>query len=233
MNLYVLVNLGVIALPLLLSFDRRVAFFRRWPALLGALCVVSPVYIAWDVLVTARGDWWFNIEFAGDPVLFGLPLGEVLFFVTVPYACVFIYEVVRAYFPEYTARSMVRVLAATFSVVMILIGLAAVFREQQYTLLALLSAAAVLALVALLDRPMLTSSHTWLFLVLSYLPFLAVNGVLTSLPVVGYNPEAIWGVRAFSIPLEDFFYNFGMLAAYLLVFRSMKTILHRLAGGAV
>jgi len=232
MNLYVLVNLGILALPFALSFDRKVAFYRKWTAYLGSILIVSTIYIVWDILVTERGDWWFNKAYAGDPVLFGLPLGEVLFFVTVPYACLFIYEVVRAYFGERVAEPTALIRVGAVVVAAVLAGLAVVFRRQDYTLLALASSAALLVLAAVFDPRMLTSSHTWLFFLLSYVPFLVANGILTSLPIVEYNPHAIWGVRVYSIPLEDFFYNFGMLGAYLFVFRRMKSLLGRRGGGS-
>lgn len=219
MDLYVLVNIGIVAAPLALSFDRRVAYYRRWAALGIAVSPVSAAYIAWDVFATARGDWWFNKQYAGDPVLFSLPLGEVLFFVTVPYACLFIYEVVRAYFPRRTAPAPSPARAIAFGLAAALLLTAFMFRDRDYTVLALSSVAALLVLAALLDPEMPRSYHAGLFMLLSYVPFLIANGILTSLPIVGYNPDAIWGVRFLSIPLEDFFYNFGMLGFYLLVYR--------------
>ena len=42
---------------------------------------------------------------------------------------------------------------------------------------------------------------------------------LTGLPVVVYGEAATTGVRFITIPLEDFFYNFGLLGFYLFFFR--------------
>jgi len=46
---------------------------------------------------------------------------------------------------------------------------------------------------------------TWL---ISLVPFLIMNGILTSLPVVEYNPQHIMGIKIFTIPIEDFGYLF-------------------------
>jgi lycopene cyclase domain-containing protein len=49
-----------------------------------------------------------------------------------------------------------------------------------------------------------------------------VNYLLTSLPVVEYNPEAITGIRISTIPLEDFFYSFAMITSWLVVYELLK-----------
>jgi lycopene cyclase domain-containing protein len=54
------------------------------------------------------------------------------------------------------------------------------------------------------------------------LPKLVVNGILTSLPVVSYNPEHIIGLRVGTIPVEDFFYFFGLLLLNVMVYENLK-----------
>ena len=56
------------------------------------MVIVGGVYIYWDVLATERGDWAFNDSYILGIRFFGLPLEEILFFVTVPYAMIFLYE---------------------------------------------------------------------------------------------------------------------------------------------
>jgi lycopene cyclase domain-containing protein len=71
--------------------------------------------------------------------------------------------------------------------------------------------------------------HTLWFFILSIIAFLIVNGVLTYLPIVEYNPQAIWGIRIVSIPLEDLFYNIGMLGLFLVSYEIVGRYLHRRA----
>lgn len=206
MNLYLLINLVVLAIPLLLSFDRRVAFFRRWPSVLASIAVVGLAYLAWDVLATARGDWFFSERYTGAIRIGGLPVGEILFFVTVPFSCLFLYEVIGAYWGDKLWR-IPRPLWLVPAAVLIL-G-AVVYRAQPYTLWVLVSAA-VFLLLALLT-PLLSRRQFWIYLAISGVAFLITNGVLTALPVVSYNEAAIWGARAYTIPVEDFFYCFSLL----------------------
>jgi lycopene cyclase domain-containing protein len=100
MNLYLWILVGIAAIPLLLSFDRKVHYVSRWPAVFAAAGVVGVVYIGWDILKTSAGVWDFVERHSGSLRIFGLPLPEILFFVVVPFSCLFIYEVVQVYFKE-------------------------------------------------------------------------------------------------------------------------------------
>ena len=227
MNLYLGITLAVLAAPLALSFDKRVAFHRRWKQLFLSMIPVSAAYLAWDVWVTGRGDWWFSTEYAGSWKILGLPPGEWLFFLVVPYACIFILEVVRAYFPRYvhTKRTWVNavgILAVGGSLI-----LAILFREQEYTVLALASFAFWVSAVLILQPQLFHDSHILWFFLLSTVAFLLVNGILTGMPIVLYNPQAIWGVRIITIPLEDLFYNIGMLGFYVLSYEAVGRHLSR------
>jgi len=87
---------------------------------------------------------------------------------------------------------------------------------------------------AFLPGAPLKSRNFLLMLLASFPLFLLFNYLLTSIPVVLYSPQAIWGVRVLTIPLEDFFYNFTMLAVYgffYFRFRGAFTIGRRNAPG--
>jgi lycopene cyclase domain-containing protein len=214
-NLYLAIDLAILAAPLALSFDRRVAYFRRWPAVLASAACTAAVFLPWDALKTAYGIWGFNSRYAGNFRLFGLPAGELLFFLVVPFSCLFIYEVVRAYLRErtLTVPRWVWLLPAAA-----MLAVALVFRGRVYTLTVLTAAAAFLIVAALALPALLASRHFWLAVLLTYVPFLIFNGLLTALPVVVYDNREIWGVRAYTIPLEDFFYSFALLGFNLLVY---------------
>ena len=214
-----MLNLCIIAVPLWYTPDKRTAYYRRLPALGFSIAVVSTCYLLWDILVTARGEWSFNGKYLTGVQILNIPLEEVLFFITVPYSCLFIYEVVL----YATKSSKFRLPASVISaLILALLGSSLAFYPQGYTAKALASCGFFLMIALLLDRPLLESKQYWIWLAICYVPFLIINTVLTALPVVEYNSKAIWGFRVGTIPLEDFFYNYAMLSFYLLVYRIAK-----------
>ncbi len=66
----------------------------------------------------------------------------------------------------------------------------------------------------LIARDLLVSRNFWIFIGLSYIPFLLFDYFLTSDPVVIYGPNSILGIRFITIPVEDFIYSFSMLTLY-------------------
>jgi lycopene cyclase domain-containing protein len=213
---YLLINLGIIAGPLWLSRDRDVAYPRNFPALAVATIIVGALYIAWDLFATAQGDWSFNPRYVTGVNIKNLPVEEICFFVTVPYACLFIYEVLASSARE---KRLCLPTAVLWAAVGALLAGTWLFANQSYTSKALSSCVVFLGFALWLDRPLLESRHYWLWLAVCLMPFAIVNTILTALPVVQYNSSAIWGVRIGTIPVEDFFYNYSLLSFYLLSYR--------------
>lgn len=216
---YLILNIVIISVPLAFIFDKRTAYYRRLPALGFSIAVVSTAYLIWDVIVTHRGEWSFNRFYLTGVYLLNIPLEEILFFITVPFSCIFIYEVVL-----YRTRSADLTLPKTVlgAAILLLAGASVALQHQGYTSKALASCFVFLILAYFLDRRLLSSKQYWLWLGICYIPFLIFNFVLTALPVVEYHPAAIFGFRILTIPVEDFFYNFSMLSFYLLFYRMRR-----------
>lgn len=219
---YLLLDILIILFPLLLSFKWKFKYYRYYIALFPSIAIVGAVYIIWDAIVTARGDWWFNYKYLSGISIIGLPIEEILFFIVVPYSCIFIYENLQYFIPDKKIRFN-RIFYLLLILVLFLAGL--FFYHQDYTILALMSCA-FFFLVAVWRSPhILQSRNYWLYIGISMIPFIIFNYLLTSTPIVLYNPIAIWGGdglwngRFLTIPLEDFFYNFSMLSFYLLIYQ--------------
>jgi lycopene cyclase domain-containing protein len=219
MYVYLYLNLLVLFFPFIFSFDKRVHFYTYWPYLFPAMAVNALVFMVWDSLFARIGIWGFNPEYLIGIDVFGLPLEEVLFFVTVPYACVFIYEVLNAYI----SRDWLRPSASAISRVLIglLVVLGLLFLPRLYTSVTCFFLSLVLAGHLLLFRNKVLGRFYLAYLV-SLVPFLLVNGVLTAMPIVWYNNAYNLGVRLYSIPVEDAIYSMAMLLLTITVYELLK-----------
>jgi lycopene cyclase domain-containing protein len=60
MSLYFILLLLSVSVPLLLSFDKRLQFYKSWKYVFPSIIVVAGIYIAVDVYFTKMGYWGFN-----------------------------------------------------------------------------------------------------------------------------------------------------------------------------
>lgn len=190
--------------PLLLSFDKKVSFYRDWKSFLLSMFPVSVFYILWDIIFTNLNVWKFNPDFLIGQYFANIPIEEYVFFIIIPYCCLFIYACLKTYFPVivYTNYSLF------FSVGLILLSIAIIVLhpKQLYTVttfgLLLLS----LCYFTLSHKTQYLP-HTYLSWIIALVPMALVNGVLTGKPILIYTATENMGIRIGTIPLEDFFYN--------------------------
>src|SRR5690606_14687996 len=127
-----------------------------------------------------------------------------LFFITVPYACIFIYETVSFYVKEvkFNFNNKLFLIPA---VLLIIFGI--IFYDQNYTFTVSIFTASFFIGAILFNKYLLASRNFWITMLISFLPFLIVNYFLTSIPVVTYNDAAFSAKRFITIPYEDFLYS--------------------------
>ena len=225
---YLFIDLLILLVPLLFTFHRRIRYDRRFPALAGSIAVVAPCYLAWDVLAARRGEWSFNAAHVLGVEVLGLPVEEILFFVVVPYSCLFIYESLALFRADRALRLPRRWLAGA---ALVLAALALLAGGRGYTWKALASCALFLSFGCVARPYFVASARYWVWLGICYIPFLVFNSVLTMLPVVEYGDAAILGPRIGTIPVEDFLYNFSLLSFYGLFYALFRDGLARRAAG--
>jgi lycopene cyclase domain-containing protein len=199
--------------PLALSFDKKVAFYTKWKALFPAMVLPALFYIVWDIYFTSAGIWQFNDKYITGIRIFNLPLEEALFFLVVPYCCVFVYECIRCYFPKLKTKPAADLFLKCLAIILLLTAL--FFHSRLYTSLTFLFNAVFILLIYIF-RKYFKSFDAIAFLMaylLCLIPFLIVNGYLTAIPVVIYDNAENLGLRIFTIPFEDLFY--GMLLVLL------------------
>lgn len=228
---YLLIHAASLAGPLLLSFDKKVAFYKKWRFLFPAMLLPAVLFLIWDEYFTQIGVWSFSEAHTIGVKLGHLPLEEVLFFFTVPYCCVFIYECIRIYFPRLQQSRTAELILFLLGFLLLLLGL--FFSARAYTAYTFILNGAFIAVIFLFRR--FFSSFDALSFLVSYLviivPFLIVNGFLTAIPVVMYNDAENLGIRMFSflpwpmhnIPFEDLFYGMLLILMNVTIYEKLKT----------
>ena len=100
MSAYLLLNILIILFPLILSFENKISFYKKFFPLLISTVITGIIFIVWDSVAVIRNDWSFNGEYVSSIKIFNLPPEEILFFVTVPYSIIFTFVCVRYYFKD-------------------------------------------------------------------------------------------------------------------------------------
>ncbi len=225
MSLYLWLLLGSVSIPLVLSFDKKVAFYRHWPALFPSLLITALLFIPLDILFAKNMIWGFNPDYHSGIVLLHLPLEEWLFFLVIPYASLFIHFVLQAYLPGAILPAKATRMISAVLIALLLLAVA-LYPGKVYSLAYFVMTIAVLLISTLWKRE-LTGRFFISFLVI-LLPFMLVNGILTGSfiqgEVVWYDSREITGLRIFTIPVEDFAYGFSLLMVNLLCMEFMKGI---------
>lgn len=225
--LYLAVLMFAISYPLGSSFERRVRYVDHWYALFPAIMVTGAFFIAWDVWFTKIGVWEFNPRYVLGVYLFELPLEEWLFFVIIPFACIFIYEVLIYFFPKDPFGRLAK--PFVYVMVPLLIVLGMLHLDKWYTSVNFLVGAVVLSIHFLVFNKRYLGRFIFAYLV-SLIPFILCNGVLTGgltdEPVVIYNNAENLGIRVWTVPIEDSIYSMTLLLMNVSIFeyiRSRKT----------
>ena len=228
--IYLVILFCSIAGPLALSFDKKVAFYKKWKYLFPAMLLPALFFIIWDEFKTRAGVWSFNDEYIIGIKLSSLPLEEVLFFFLVPYCCVFIYECIVCYFPGVKEKNWGRPLLMLMGV---LFFVAAAFTYgKAYTFYTALFNALFIAMLFLFQKWFkgFNASAFFVSYLIVVIPFLVVNGFLTGIPVVLYNDAENLGLRIFSflpwpmnnIPVEDIFYGMLLILMNVALFERLR-----------
>lgn len=221
-SLYLLLHVFTISFPLMRSFESRIKYASKWKALFPSIAIVAAFFITWDVIFTEKGVWGFNERYLTEVFIFNLPVEEWLFFITVPFASVFIYECVLYFFPKLKTSESLKMggIATSF----FLITLAILNTEQLYTFWNFLFGGLFLLFVSIKNPDWFGAFIVAYFFHL--IPFFLVNGVLTGSfieeEVVWYNNQENFSIRLFTIPVEDTIYSMLLLLMNIYFYELFK-----------
>lgn len=216
---YFCLLLFTLSYPLFKSFEDKIQYHKNWKFLFPGILLSAAFFISWDILFTHLGVWHFNPDYIVGIFILNLPVEEWLFFLIVPFSCIFIYEVMNYFVKKDVWGSAARYINIVF--IVLLSALAIIFHDRLYTV----TVCSFLSIFLILHQYVFRSTYMGRFYVayaVCIIPFLLVNGVLTALPVVSYSNPEILGLRIYSIPLEDLFYGMLNILQVLTVYEWLK-----------
>jgi len=206
--LYVFINLGSISIPFLAGFDKRLKFQKQWKFLFPSMFLTMLVFIPWDMLKTDLQVWGFNPRYLLGFYIGNLPVEEWMFFVAIPYACLFTYHSLNYLVKTDIFGKYADTITLVLAFFLLITGLFNI--GKLYTSLTFFSTGAFLLFHRFFIRaPYMGRFYLMYFVTL--VPFFIVNGLLTGsfIPeeVVFYDNSQNLGIRLGTIPVEDMVYG--------------------------
>jgi lycopene cyclase domain-containing protein len=222
--LYLTINLLSVSVPLIFSFYPKAPFYKKWKYLWPAIIITALIFIVWDIAFTEMGVWGFNPKYVSGIYIFNLPLEEVLFFICIPYACIFTYFALIHLLKKDYLFPHQELISSALAIVLLISGM--YHMDKWYTGVTFVATGLLIAYQMLFLKPRYMGRFYIAFLVI-LIPFFIVNGILTGSfldePVVWYNNKENLGIRIGTIPLEDFFYALLLLTMNVSIYEWLKT----------
>ena len=216
--LYLLLNLGSISVPFLYSFHPRLQLHKRFLWIFISILLTMVIFIPWDVIFTIHEIWGFNDTYFLGAKLLSLPIEEWLFFICIPFACVFTHYALLLYFPNLKLSRPVTK-AISIGLITLLLILAVVNYDKWYTVINFSLAIPLTFIVYNYNTKLL--QHFFLTFLVMLIPFFIVNGILTGSfitdQVVWYDNTENLGIRMGTIPVEDSIYAYTMILCNLVL----------------
>lgn len=221
--LYLSINFFSFILPFFLSFHKKSAFYKTWKYLVWAIVLPGILFVLWDQYFTHLKIWGFNPEYVTGLYIGNMPIEEILFFICIPYACVFSYFIIIYLIPkDYFAKHQ-RTISIAIIVIMLLIGCLHV--EKLYTCVTFIGLAGYMALLEFVIKAKFLGRFYFSYLFM-LVPFFLVNGILTGSfidrEIVWYDNTHNLGIRLGTIPVEDVFYGMLLLMMNVSVFEWLR-----------
>lgn len=203
------------------SLERmRVNFRQFWNPLFKAIFIQFIVMVVWDHFFVILDVWVYSKEYRIGKEFWELPIENYFYYILIPYFYFFIYECLNKYVKDYLRRS------ALYISLMLIIFLLLILwfnYEKLYT-----ATAAVLAIYILINHILVFRSHQrylgrlYVTYLVTLIPFMILNGMLISLPMIHYNFQTITLYFIRGIPFENFIHHFIMLMIVITIYENIK-----------
>lgn len=177
------------------------------------------LYILWDILVV-NYFWIFNPKYNLGLLLFHVPIEEMLFFIIVPYSCLFLFY----HFPYGRTEPIVRLrsLYPILIFLLALVGRTAIIHHLTYTALVLGVFCIILFIDYLWRTHLFITPRFLLFLIFVFFLITIFNLYLTARPIVIYNEALKTNWNLWTIPIEDYLFGLSLITLNCILFTKLN-----------
>jgi lycopene cyclase domain-containing protein len=220
---YFIFNIIVVLGPLLAILFYPAAKIPTLAPALMAIFLTAVVFIIWDELVT-NFFWKFNFRYILGFKIIKLPIEEILFFFTVPFACLFLWV---NFPPQSNIQPFINFpieILIVLSIIFFVLSLIMIYKKIYYTGIVILFFL-ITIMITIIINPYFIFQKRFLFFLFPvlFLTFI-FNGYLTSRPVVTYNKKVKSNINIWTIPIEDFIYGLILIVINVFIYENLILI---------
>ncbi|MFT3933638.1 MAG: lycopene cyclase domain-containing protein [Chitinophagaceae bacterium] len=220
---YLLVDFFTVIVCFIFSFHPRIQFHKQFGSFIKASILAAIPFIVWDIWFAKTGVWWFNSHYTLGINFYDLPLEEWLFFICIPFSCLFTYYCLTKFFNLSWANAFNNIIVYLSCIVLTVTAL--VHYDKMYTFVTFIFTTLLIIYLHFIARALWIGQSllVWVILMLGFLP---VNGILTGsgldAPIVNYNSKQILNIRLLTIPIEDIIYGYAQFILNIYLFDLFK-----------
>lgn len=218
---YLIFNFLIIIGPfLVIIFSKTAVKPLILPSMLS-ISLTAMFFLIWDHFATGL-FWIFNEKYITGLKITNLPVEEILFFLTVPFACLLLHvNLMKRKKPIPYNATIIYFTLITASLFLALYCLSLNLLYSGSVLLAL--CVTLLTDGFILKTRLLFIKQYYIFLMMLFTLTFIFNYYLTARPVLIYNPEFNTNLRVLTIPVEDFIYSFILMLMTTSLYEYFKT----------
>jgi lycopene cyclase domain-containing protein len=203
-----------------LEVREQSGFFSNLKYLFPAIVFSGAIYVIWNLRFEEKSIWVFNQDFLSGISILKLPLEEWIYFLVMPFSGVFIYEFVKYRFTKFEYPNT---FLAVSLVLLVIFGTIAYFsRQKLYPFFTFFLLFIYLGYTVFRNRFKKHYTKFYLAYFILLIPFIIIDGFITALPAIEYNPAHIFGIRLYTIPIENFASLFLLLIINITIYEYLK-----------
>jgi len=223
---YGLFNLIIAVMPMIGGLLYNKTIFPQKKPLAISIALGLLIFVTLEQFLT-NVFWWFSDKYTVGLMIGVLPIEEVLFFISVPWATLLLWlnvnhllkksaeRVIFSRPVEYLVLTILSICSFLFFYVFFRAGL-------YYSSLVFI----LLLLVIIFDQFIGARIIFWRNYLLFQMPVILLttiwNGYLTARPVVIYNVLLKSNIQVFTIPIEDYLYGFVLLTFIISLYERLR-----------